>query len=67
MRYHGKGYATEALTALIAWAIGCPALKSIVADAPVLHSASHRVLIKNSFIETHRDETLTHWRLDTNK
>jgi [ribosomal protein S5]-alanine N-acetyltransferase len=67
MRYHGKGYATEALTALITWAFDEPTLKSILADSPVLHAASHRVLIKNNFIESHRDEILTHWRLDITK
>jgi [ribosomal protein S5]-alanine N-acetyltransferase len=64
MRYHSNGYATEALEALIAWASSEPALKSIVADTPVLHTASHRVLIKNSFVETHRDDLLAHWKLD---
>lgn len=64
IRYHGKGYATEALTALLEWGFKQPELTTVVADSPLQHPASHRVLIKNGFIETHRDDQLTHWKLD---
>jgi ribosomal-protein-alanine N-acetyltransferase len=64
VRYQGKGYASEALQALLTWGFRCQELKTVVADAPLKHLASHRVLIKNGFIETHRDHQLTHWKID---
>lgn len=64
LRYHGKGYASEALGALLAWGFRYPELKTVVADSPLKHLASHRVLIKNGFVETHRDDQLTHWKID---
>lgn len=64
VRYHGKGYASEALQAMLTWGFRYPALTTVVADAPLKHIASHRVLIKNGFVETHRDDQLTHWKID---
>ena len=61
VRFHGKGYATEALRALIEWGFQHPTLETILADTPALHIASQNVLIKNGFVETHRDEKLIHW------
>jgi [ribosomal protein S5]-alanine N-acetyltransferase len=64
VRYHGNGYASEALAALLDWAFCTPTLKRVIADSPVAHIQSHRVLIKNGFSETHRDDHLTHWKID---
>lgn len=64
MRYFGRGIATEALHAMIGWAFQNKNLKTIIADTPVKHIASQRVLIKNAFVETSRDEELLHWSLN---
>lgn len=64
MRYHGRGIATEALQAMIEWAFQNDCLKTIIADTPVNHIASQRVLIKNNFVESSRDEALVHWSLN---
>jgi [ribosomal protein S5]-alanine N-acetyltransferase len=64
MRYYGKGIATEALQAMIAWAFKNNDLKTIIADTPVEHVASQRVLIKNNFVESARNEMLVHWSLN---
>ncbi len=64
MRYHGNGYASEALEGILKWAYGYAELRSVTAQSPLQHIASHRVLIKNGFAETHRDEQLTHWHLN---
>jgi [ribosomal protein S5]-alanine N-acetyltransferase len=64
MRYHCKGYATEALSALINWAFVQPELKTIIADSPLAHIASQRVLVKNDFVESNRDDQLVHWKLE---
>ena len=64
MRYYGKGIATEALQAMITWGFQNERLKTIIADTPLQHTASQRVLIKNNFVETSRDEELVHWSLN---
>jgi Acetyltransferases, including N-acetylases of ribosomal proteins len=64
LRFHGKGYASEALTALLQWGFQNPELKVAIADTPIHHAASQRVLIKNGFWEESRDENLIHWKAD---
>jgi ribosomal-protein-alanine N-acetyltransferase len=64
MRYYGRGIATEALHAMISWGFKNSGLKTIIADTPVHHIASQRVLLKNNFAETSRDEALIHWYLN---
>lgn len=64
VRYHGKGYATEALQALVEWGLSHDALNQIIADTPVENIPSHRVLIKNNFETYSRDQDLIHWRLN---
>jgi RimJ/RimL family protein N-acetyltransferase len=63
MRYYGRGIATEALKAMIDWAFQNSSLKTIIADTPLQHPASQRVLLKNNFVESSRDEELVHWSL----
>jgi ribosomal-protein-alanine N-acetyltransferase len=63
IRYHGKGYATEALQAMVAWGFSHEPLKAITADTPLMNIPSHRVLEKNNFEEVNRDKSLIHWQL----
>jgi len=63
MRYHRMGIATEALAAIIKWGFE-NGLSKIVADTPINHIASHKVLLKNRFTESSRDESIIHWQLD---
>jgi ribosomal-protein-alanine N-acetyltransferase len=62
-RFHGRGYATEALTALIGWGFTNNDLATIIADTPLQNIPSQRVLTKNGFVETNRDAELIHWIL----
>jgi RimJ/RimL family protein N-acetyltransferase len=62
-RFHGCGYATEALTALIGWGFFNKDLTSIIADTPLQNIPSQKVLLKNAFRETDRDADLIHWIL----
>lgn len=64
MRYYGRGIATEALQVMTKWGFKNQNLKTIIADTPVNHLASQRVLIKNNFVETSLDEELIHWSLN---
>ena len=53
----GFGYATEALHALVAYAMARPEVIAIVADAELDNIASHRVLEKCGFGRTGQTET----------
>jgi [ribosomal protein S5]-alanine N-acetyltransferase len=47
--FHGRGYATEAVAALVRWALHEPGISCIVADTFEHNPASIRVLEKNGF------------------
>ena len=64
IRFHGHGYATEALAALLKWGFVRESLKTVIADTPLKNIPSQKVLIKNQFNEIGRDETLIHWSLN---
>jgi len=61
--YFGRGCASEALAGLIRWGFLHSDLKAIIADTPLENEGSQRVLVKNGFIVTGRDEELIHWEL----
>jgi len=48
--YHGKGYATEAVSAVTKWALNDGGLSSIVGLVDIKNSGSKRVLEKSGFI-----------------
>lgn len=63
--FQGRGYMSEAVTELIAWAFEHPECKAITATAVLLHNlASQKVLLKNGFVETGQDEKGISFRLD---
>jgi RimJ/RimL family protein N-acetyltransferase len=64
LRYHGQGFATEALQALIQWGFLNPVLQRIIAETPLSNIPSQRVLQKNDFYEKSRDQKLIRWQLD---
>ncbi len=63
VRYHNRGYATEALHLLIQWGFSHQSLLKIVADTPLQNIGSQNVLIKNKFQQVSQDEQLIHWEL----
>lgn len=50
--YWNKGYATEAVEAIVNWAINQPGVKIVEAEAESNNIASIRVLEKNNFVST---------------
>ena len=50
--YFGHGYATEAVTAAVAWACAQPGVTRIEAEAEATNSPSLRVLEKTGFVPT---------------
>ena len=52
MEYEGNGYATEAVSAVVQWAVGQPKVTRIEAETGIDNLASKRVLEKCGFIGT---------------
>jgi [ribosomal protein S5]-alanine N-acetyltransferase len=63
LRYHGKGYASEALKALIEWGFHNPSLTLITAETPEKNFPSHKVLVKNGFTLEKQDYGFLYWQL----
>ena len=66
VRFYGRGHASEALQGILSWAFS-EGLEIAIADTPVNHIASQRVLLKNGFSETGRDDLLIHWQRPKDK
>jgi [ribosomal protein S5]-alanine N-acetyltransferase len=60
-QFQGKGYMTEAIKALIAWALNQPQVKAIFAETDKSNIASSRVLLKNGFVKTGETKTMDLW------
>lgn len=61
--YRGKGYMTEAVACIIAWAKRQDNVKSIFAQTAKDNPASWHVLMKNHFEKVGEDGDLLSWRL----
>ena len=60
----GRGYATEALRALVGYAAGQPAATRVVADTVKDNVPSQRVLLKAGFVPTHETSDAYWYALD---
>jgi len=60
----GQGYATEALTALTAWALAQPGVRRVTADTTPDNAPSQRVLERSGFRCLRADESLLHYVAD---
>lgn len=58
----GKGYATEAMTAVIAHLFATHDMDRLVAEVDPRNTASLGLLAKLGFVETHREERTMQWR-----
>ena len=64
-RMRGKGYMTEAVRGLIAWAFTDPRCRAIVAPGTLRGNlASHRVLEKSGMLRVGEAEDTIDWRID---
>jgi ribosomal-protein-alanine N-acetyltransferase len=61
--FQGRGYATEAARALVAWGLGQPGVERIVANCRVDNAASIRVLEKSGLRRTGRDREDLTWEI----
>ena len=60
-RYQNNGYATEAVGALVDWALSRPDVATVFAETTVTNRASIRVLEKIGFQKTCASDTTFHW------
>ncbi|TDG35222.1 N-acetyltransferase [Pedobacter changchengzhani] len=61
--FRGKGYMTEAIACILAWAKRQDFVKSIFAQTAKTNMPSWRILEKNGFEKVGDDESLFNWRL----
>jgi [ribosomal protein S5]-alanine N-acetyltransferase len=62
--FKGKGFMTEAIGAISAWAFSQPNVKTIVAETDQSNLASHRTLAKNNFKPYKKVESMIWWKLE---
>jgi len=62
--FMNRGYMTEALGAISAWAFDQPGVQIIIAQTDKDNLATHRVLSKNSFTPFAEADQFYWWRLD---
>lgn len=59
--YQQDGFATEAVGALVDWALSRPDVATVLAETPATNTASIRVLEKIGFQKTNASGTSLHW------
>jgi ribosomal-protein-alanine N-acetyltransferase len=65
-KFEGLGYATEAVGRFTEWILQNPEVKLVVADTPILHVASQKVLGNNNFVLLGEVEEGFRWQLERN-
>ena len=60
-RYQNNGYATEAVGALVDWALSRPDVATVFAETTATNRASIRVLEKIGFQKTNESDRSLHW------
>lgn len=61
--FQRKGYMTEAVSGIIAWAAKQPKVSSVLASTEKVNAASYHVLQKNNFTKIDENGTLFFWKL----
>jgi ribosomal-protein-alanine N-acetyltransferase len=62
----GRGYATEAVIALVEWAFHQPGVSAVVAGCAADNTPSIRLLRRVGFERTDREDAQLRWRLEAN-
>lgn len=63
-QFQGKGYMTEAIAAITAWALTQNGVKVIIAGTDVNNVASHRVLEKSNFVSYKITDEMIWWKFE---
>ena len=62
--FQGRGYMTEAISAMAGWAFRQSGVRAIVAETERDNVSSHKTLSKNGFVVYREVESMLWWRLD---
>ncbi|MFZ1702739.1 MAG: GNAT family N-acetyltransferase [Saprospiraceae bacterium] len=62
--FQKKGFMTEAVGGMIAWAKSQPKIFSIIASTEKENIGSFTILLKNHFLKIGETKTLIHWKLN---
>lgn len=62
--FQNKGFMTEALGAVIQWAMCQPSVKTVLAETTNENLASHKTLTRNHFVVFKQADNMIWWRLD---
>lgn len=62
--FQNKGFMTEALGAVIQWAMRQPSVKTVLAETTNENLASHKTLARNHFVVFKQVDNMIWWRLD---
>ncbi len=62
--FQGKGFMTEAIRAVSAWAFNQPGVETILAETDRANLASHKTLQKNNFRQYKTVESMIWWKLE---
>lgn len=62
--FQRKGYMTEAVHAMIQWALEQPNVRSIYAATDSRNIASYKVLLRNQFRRIREADGIWHWKLE---
>lgn len=62
--FQGRGFMTEAVGAMAAWALEQPSVRAILAETDADNIPSHRTLAKNGFTVFRQIENMIWWRRD---
>lgn len=63
-QFQGRGYMTEIVGGMVAWARMQPGVKAIIASTDKTNLASFTVLMKNNFVKSGETDEMWKWRLE---
>lgn len=63
-QFQGRGYMTEIVSGMVAWARMQPGVKAIIASTDKTNLASFTVLMKNNFVKSCETDEMWKWRLE---
>ena len=63
----GRGYASDAVRVLVAWALKQPGVGSVAARCDAVNVRSIRVLERAGFVRSSESHGQIHWRLEPNR
>lgn len=61
--HQNQGYATEAIQAVVKWALEQDSIQAVIAETDKNNVPSQKVLLKNGFVKTEEKDELIFWKI----